>query len=60
MKKVIALLAVCGFAIALVSCGKKAEEAATTTDTVATVVETTVDTTAADTTAVAADTTAAK
>ena len=40
MKKVIALLAVCGFAIALVACGKKAEEAATTADTTATVVET--------------------
>lgn len=52
MKKVIALLFVCGFAIALVSCGKKAEEATTTVDTT-TVVETpVVDTTAADTTAV--------
>ena len=52
MKKVIALLAVCGFAIALVACGKKAEEASSTTDTT-TVVETpAVDTTAADTTAV--------
>ena len=57
MKKVIALLFVCGFAIALVSCGKKAEEATTTVDT--TVVEETVvaDTTAVDTTV--ADTTAA-
>ena len=27
MKKVIALLAVCGFALAFVACGKKAEEA---------------------------------
>jgi len=60
MKKVIALLAVCGFAIALVSCGKKAEETSTAVDSTATVVETTVDSTAADTTAVAADTTAAK
>jgi hypothetical protein len=51
MKKVIALLAVCAFAFALVSCGKKAEEASTTDST--TVVETPVvaDTTAADTTA---------
>jgi hypothetical protein len=59
MKKVIALLAVCGFAIALVACGKKAEEASTTADSTATVVETpaVVDTTAADTTAVV-DTTA--
>jgi hypothetical protein len=58
MKKVIALLFVCGFAIALVSCGKKAEETTTTVDT--TVVEETpvvADTTAVDTTA--ADTTAA-
>ena len=28
MKKVIALLAVCGFALAFVACGKKAEPAA--------------------------------
>jgi hypothetical protein len=57
MKKVIALLFVCGFAIALVSCGKKAEETTTTVDT--TVVEETVvaDTTVVDTAAV--DTTAA-
>jgi ABC-type Zn uptake system ZnuABC Zn-binding protein ZnuA len=60
MKKVIALLAVCGFAIALVACGKKAEEASTTTDSTTTVVETTVDTTAVDTTKVAVDTTAVK
>jgi hypothetical protein len=39
MKKVIALLAVCGFAIALVSCGKKAEEASAPVDST-TVVET--------------------
>jgi len=59
MKKVIALLVVCGFAIALVSCGKKAEEASTTVDTT-TVVETTVDTAmVVDTTAVTVDTTAA-
>ena len=40
MKKVIALLVVCGFAIALVSCGKKAEEAAASADSVSAVVET--------------------
>jgi hypothetical protein len=54
MKKVIALLAVCGFAIALVACGKKAEEASTTADSTATVVETP----AVDTTAASADSTA--
>ena len=61
MKKVIAFLAVCSFAIALVACGKKGEEASTTEDTTAVVVETpAVDTTAtSDTTAVVTDTTAA-
>lgn len=60
MKKVIALLAVCGFAIALVSCGKKAEEASTTTVDTTTVVETTVDTaTVVETTTVETDTIAA-
>ena len=62
MKKIIALLAVCGFAFAFAACGKKAEPAAETTDSVAT--ETPVvapDTTAAnnDTTATGTDTTAA-
>ena len=60
MKKIIALLAVCGFAFAFAACGKKAEPAAeTTTDSVATEVPAvTADTTAAaDTTAT--DTTAA-
>jgi hypothetical protein len=33
MKKVIALLAVGAFALAIVACGKKADEAATTEDT---------------------------
>lgn len=58
MKKVIALLAVCGFALAFVACGKKAEEAASTEDTtaveaapVAPVDTTGTDTTATDTTA---------
>jgi hypothetical protein len=61
MKKIIALLAVCGFAFAFAACGKKAEPAAETTDSVAT--ETPVvapDTTATnDTTATGTDTTAA-
>jgi len=57
MKKIIASLIVCGFAVAMVACGAKKEE---TTETAAdtTVVETPVDTTAVDTTA--ADTTAAQ
>jgi predicted small lipoprotein YifL len=55
MKKIIALVAVCGFAFAFAACGKKAEPAAETVDTT-TVVETVVaDTTVADTTV--ADTT---
>jgi hypothetical protein len=59
MKKIIALLAVCGFAFAFAACGKKAEPAAETADTVATEAPAPVaaDTTAADTTAT--DTTAA-
>jgi hypothetical protein len=58
MKKVIAFLAVCGFAIALVACGGKKEEASNS-DSTATVTETpaAADTMAADTTK-AADTTA--
>lgn len=55
MKKLIALLAVCGFAIAFAACGKKAETSAEAVDTTATevVVEdtTVVDTTAVDTAA---------
>ena len=61
MKKVIALLAVCGFAIALVACGGKKEEAAAS-DSTATVTETPAP--AADSTAamdsVKTDSTAAK
>lgn len=58
MKKFIAFLAVAGFAFAFVACGKKAEEAATTTDTTAVeAAPAAADTTAADTTK--ADTTAA-
>jgi hypothetical protein len=57
MKKLIALIAVCGFAFAFVACGAKKEEAAAQ-DTTTTVVEpVTPDTTAVDTTA--QDTTAA-
>jgi hypothetical protein len=58
MKKVIALLAVCGFALAFVACGKKTEEAAATdTTTVEAPAPVAADTTGADTTAT--DTTAA-
>ena len=39
MKKLIALLAVCGFALAFVACGKKADTAEQTADSVATQVE---------------------
>lgn len=61
MKKLIALLMVCGFAFAFVACGgeKKAEEntEATQTETPAVAPA---DTTAADTTATSADTTKAQ
>ena len=58
MKKVFALVAVCGFALAFAACGKKAEEAASTEDTTKVEVAPVVaDTTGADTTAT--DTTAA-
>jgi hypothetical protein len=60
MKKLIALLMVCGFAFAFVACGGGAKEEATDADTTA-VVETPAveaDTTSADTTAT--DTTAAQ
>ena len=36
MKKLIALLAVCGFALAFVACGKKAEPAAEAVDSTTT------------------------
>lgn len=39
MKKIIALLAVCGFAIAFAACGKKAETAEQVADSTANVVE---------------------
>jgi hypothetical protein len=59
MKKIIALLMVCGFAFAVVACGGKTENAesadstATETPTVAPADTTAADTTAADTTAAA-------
>ena len=60
MKKLIALLAVCGFALSFVACGKKAEPAAEAVDSTATESEAVVvdsasdliDTVAMDTTAV--------
>ena len=39
MKKLIALLAVCGFALSFVACGKKAEPAAEAVDSTATTTE---------------------
>ena len=39
MKKLIALLAVCGFAIAFAACGKKTDTAEQTADSTANVVE---------------------
>lgn len=57
MKKLFALMMVSAFAVAIVACGGKKEEAVTTEDTTA-VAPAPVDTTAADTTA--ADTTAAQ
>jgi len=43
MKKLIALLAVCGFAIAFAACGKKAETASDVVDSAAAAVETVAD-----------------
>jgi len=57
MKKIIASLIVCGFAVAMVACGGKKEETAAA-DTTAVEAPAMVDTTAVDTTA--ADTTAAQ
>ena len=56
MKKVIALLAVCGFALAFVACGKKAEEASTVDTTAVEAPVAAPDTTVGDTTVI--DTTA--
>jgi hypothetical protein len=60
MKKLIALLAVCGFALAFVACGKKAEPAAEAVDSAATTTEEVVVDSASDVTAdsAAVDTTA--
>ena len=55
MKKIIALLTVCGFALAFVACGKKAEPAAEAVDSTATTTEEVVVDSASDMTA---DTTA--
>ena len=57
MKKIIALVAVCGFALAFVACGKKAETAETPATEEAAPAA---DSLAADTAAVAADTAAAQ
>lgn len=59
MKKLIALLAVCGFALAFVACGKKAE---TAEETVPATEEVVVDSAASevDTTTVAVDSAAAQ
>jgi hypothetical protein len=43
MKKIIASLIVCGFAVAMVACGGKKEETAAVADSVATEVEAVVD-----------------
>jgi hypothetical protein len=56
MKKLIALVAVAGFAFAFAACGKKAETAETATDSTSTVTEEVV----APVDSVAADTTAAQ
>lgn len=56
MKKLIALLMVCGFAFAFVACGGGAKESAEGADSTATETPVEADTTATDTTA--ADTTA--
>jgi hypothetical protein len=62
MKKVFALLMVCGFAFAFVACGGGNKEAATETTPATEETAPAADTTAAaaDTTATAADTTAAQ
>lgn len=59
MKKLIALLMVCGFAFAFVACGGGKTEATETTETEAAATEAPVDTTAAPADTTAADSTAA-
>jgi hypothetical protein len=51
MKKIIALLMVCGFAFAFVACGGKTAESTDTTEAVDTTAAPAADTTATDTTA---------
>jgi len=58
MKKLIALLAVCGFALAFVACGKKAEPAAEAVDSTATTEEVVVDSAAEVVDSAAVDSTA--
>jgi hypothetical protein len=58
MKKFIASVIVCGFAVAMVACGGKKEEAASTVDSTAVTAPAVVDSTATDSTA--ADSTAAQ
>jgi hypothetical protein len=59
MKKLIALVAVAGFAFAFTACGKKAETAETNVDSAAIVTEEVVAVDSAASDSVAADTTAA-
>ena len=49
MKKLIALVAVCGFAFAMVACGQKAAESTSTVDSAAAPVEQVVDSAATTT-----------
>ena len=58
MKKLIALLAVCGFALAFVACGKKAEPAAEAVDSAATSTEVVADSASEVVDSAAVDTTA--
>jgi len=58
MKKVIALLAVCGFALAFVACGKKGGDEAAAGDTTKVETPVTADTAQVDTAKTAVDTAA--
>lgn len=60
MKKIVASLIVCGFAVAMVACGAKKEEAAAAADSVATEVQTVVDSVATVVDSTATDSTAAQ
>ncbi|MBL0741479.1 PG1828 family lipoprotein [Chryseolinea lacunae] len=55
MKKLIAFVAVCGFALAFVACGKKAETAETVDSAAVAPAPVVADTTVADSAAVAVD-----